>query len=295
MEKIMLGEILTGTIADYNNDAFFVQIADKTFKLPKHEIVTEEILDRGSEVKGFVYENKSGDLIMTQFYPSSQVDQYGFGEVVETRKDLGVFVDIGLPDKDVVVSLDDLPLDHQKWPKNGDKLLVSLTTDHKNRIWAKRADENIFEQLSVKFPKNLLNKELEITIYASKFDGAFGISEEYYLTFIHNSQVFKPLRVGEVVKARVIGVSQYGRLNMSTLPQSYEVIDEDAQMILMMLKRKPEKSLPFADTSTPDELKTNFGISKSAFKRAIGSLLKAKLITQDKEKPEIRLVENEEN
>lgn len=285
---------MTGTIADYNNDAFFVQIDNQTYKLPKHEIVTEEILDRGSVVKGFVYENKHGDLIMTQFYPNAQIDQYGFGKVVETRRDLGVFVDVGLPDKDMVVSLDDLPLDRSKWPKSGDQLLVALQRDHKNRLWAVRADENIFEQLSVKFPNNLVNKELNITIYASKFDGAFGISDEYYLTFVHNSQIYQPLRVGEQIKARVIGISQYGRLNMSLLPQSYEVIDEDAQMILMMLKRKADHALPFADTSSPEDIKANFGISKSGFKRAVGSLLKAKLITQDKQKPEIRLTDEQE-
>ena len=47
---------------------------------------------------------------MTQFYPFAQKDQYGWATVTEVRRDLGVFLDIGLNDKDVVVSLDDLPL-----------------------------------------------------------------------------------------------------------------------------------------------------------------------------------------
>ena len=44
-----------------------------------------------------------------QHIPTIQVDHYDFGTVVGVRRDLGVFVDIGLPNKDIVVSLDDLP------------------------------------------------------------------------------------------------------------------------------------------------------------------------------------------
>ncbi len=38
-----------------------------------------------------------------------RIGSYGFGTVTGTRRDLGVFVDVGLPDKDVVISLDELP------------------------------------------------------------------------------------------------------------------------------------------------------------------------------------------
>lgn len=289
----MLGQIVTGKIADYNAEAFFVQIAGQTYKLPKNEIVEERILEKGSDVTGFIYENKHGQLIMTQFYPNAQVDQYGFATVVETRKDLGVFLDIGLPDKDVVMSLDDLPLDRLKWPKIGDKILVTLVTDHKERLWAKGADDDLMQQLSVKFPKNLKNKELEVVVYKSTQTGAFALSKEYYLTFIHASQMYQAPRLGEELKARVIGVSQYGRLNLSLLPQNFEVIDDDAQMILMMLKRRADKTLPFADTSAPEEIREHFGISKGSFKRALGTLLKNKLIEQDKQKQEIHLIDHE--
>ncbi len=46
--------------------------------------------------------------------------------VTEVRKDLGVFVDVGIPDKEIVVSLDVLPELKELWPKKGDNLYIKL-------------------------------------------------------------------------------------------------------------------------------------------------------------------------
>lgn len=212
------------------------------------------------------------------------------GKVTEVRYGLGVFVDIGLPNKDIVISLDDLPLDKNIWPRKDDRLLIRLETDEKDRIWAKMADENIFEQLSAHFPNDMKNKNVFATVYASREVGAFVLTSDYYLGFVHESQMGRPLRLGEQFKGRVIGISQYGRLNLSSLPRSFEEIDDDAQMILMSLRRKESKTLPFYDKSDAQEIKNYFGISKSAFKRALGHLLKANYIEEDKVAGTISLI-----
>lgn len=56
---------------------------------------------------------------------------YGWGVVTEVRRDLGVFLDTGLADKQFVVSLDVLPDMKELWPKKGDKLYVHLDVDKK--------------------------------------------------------------------------------------------------------------------------------------------------------------------
>lgn len=290
----MLGEIQTGKITDINDHSYFVQIDGITFELKKQELTQEEIPKLGDEISGFVYDNIKHEREMTQFLPFAQKDQYGWGKVTGVQRKLGVFVDIGLPDKDIALSLDDLPLDLSRWPEKGDSLLVHLETDEKDRIWAKMADESIFEQIAVHFPSNLINKNLSATVYSSKSLGCFVLTDDYYLGFIHESQLMRPLRLGEKVQARVIGVSQYGRLNMSVLPRAFEEIDDDAQMILMSLKRKATKTLPFCDKSNAKDIKDYFGISKSAFKRALGHLIKNKMIIQDKEAGTITLIEDSE-
>lgn len=290
----MLGEITKGKVTDENDTAFYVQIDGITYELKKIEITQDEPIKVGDIVQGFIYENKDHKLEMTQFYPFAQKDQYGWSTVTEVRRDLGVFLDVGLNDKDVVLSLDDLPEDKELWPKKDDRLLVCLETDEKNRIWAKLADENIFEQLAANFPTNLKNKNLVGRVYKTYEIGSFLITDQYYLAFVHNTETYRPLHLGEKVKARVVGVSQYGRLNMSVLPRAHEEISDDAQMILMSLRRTADHTLPFYDKSDAEEIKQHFGISKSAFKRALGHLLKNDLITENKENGSISLVEKDD-
>ena len=257
----MLGTIATGKIIDQNENSFFVQVEGLTYELKRKEITQEEKPKLGDQIKGFLYDNKQHNREMTQFLPFAQEDQYAWSKVTEVKYSLGVFVDIGLPDKDIVISLDDLPYDKERWPEVGDQLLVHLETDEKDRIWAKMADENIFEQLAAHFPDGMNNKDVFGTVYSAR---------------------------------EVVGVSQYGRLNLSSLPRSFEEIDDDAQMILMSLRRKKDKTLPFYDKSDAEDIKSYFGISKSAFKRALGHLLKGKYIVEDKTTGTISLVNDPE-
>ncbi|AFR22164.1 CvfB family protein [Lactobacillus helveticus] len=290
----MLGTIAKGKIIDENDNAYYVQIDGVTYELKKQELTQDEIPKVGDEIEGFIYDNKSHDREMTQFLPFAQPDQYGWGKVTEVRPGLGVFVDVGLPDKDVVVSMDDLPREKERWPRRDDRLLVRLETDYKDRIWAKLADENIFDQLAANFPNGMNNENVVGTVYATREIGAFVLTNDYYLGFVHESQMPRPMRLGEQFKGRVIGISQYGRLNLSALPRAFEEIDDDAQMILMSLRRRETKTLPFYDKSDAQEIKRYFGISKSAFKRALGHLLKAGLIEEDKTAGTITLIKDPE-
>ncbi|HBG91284.1 S1 RNA-binding domain-containing protein [Lactobacillus acetotolerans] len=288
----MLGTVRKGKIIDQNKNAYFVQVDGITYELKRQEITQDEVPKIGDEIQGFLYDNKQHDREMTQFLPFAQPDQYGWGKVTETKAGLGVFIDIGLPDKDVVLSIDDLPLEKERWPRRDDRLLVRLETDEKDRIWAKLADESIFDQLSVHFPNDMENKNVFATVYASREIGAFVITDDYYLGFIHESQMVRPLRLGAQLKSRVIGISKYGRLNLSSLPRAFEEIGDDAQMIMMSLRRKNDKTLPFYDKSDAQDIKNYFGISKAAFKRAVGHLLKYKYITENKAAGTITLIKD---
>ena len=74
---------------------------------------------------------------------------------------------------------------------------------------------------------------------------------------------------------------QDGGVNLSVKPRAHEAIGDDASMILAILERTPNNYLPLHDRSSPDDIRTQLGISKGQFKRAVGNLLKAKRITQE--------------
>ena len=274
----LLGSVWHGMIFDENDKSYFVQKNGITFLLDKSE-GEKEI---GAMLEGFGYQNQKQQNIFTTKIPSVRKDHQDFAEVIASRKDLGVFVDIGLKDKEIVVSLDELPEMRQLWPKKGDQLLVSLKTDEKDRVWATLAEDVDFLAMSKAATKEEMhNKNVSGIVYRLKLVGTFFVTDERYIGFIHPSERFEEPRLGEKVSGRVIGVRPDGMLNVSLKPRGYEVISSDAQMILTFLERSEEGKIPFSDKSTPESIQETFAISKGQFKRALGSLMKEKMIKQE--------------
>ena len=276
----MYGQVLPGTVTDLNKDEAFVQVEGVTFALDLTELT--EIPELGDQIAGFVYENQAHKNKMTTVLPFVTQGVWDFAEVTEVRTDLGVFVNVGLEDKDIVVSLDDLPLEHSEWPKKGDNLMVKLEIDHKGRLWGKLADIELYTQIA-RSPstdlKELMNKNEEGTVIAIRESGAFVMTDSYYMGFVHVDEQDQPLHIGQHIKTRVIG-SSHRRLNLSMRPRAYEEITPDAQMIMAVLKHARDGKIPYTDKSDPDDIREYFGISKGSFKRALGNLMKQKKIEQ---------------
>ena len=217
---------------------------------------------------------------MTLKIPEVQMYKYDFGEVVDTRRDLGVFVDIGLEDKDIVVSLDDLPDEHRNWPQKGDTIMIKLVVDNKNRVWGKLADLDIYNQLVRSPDAKMMNRNIDCIVIANRFSGTYVLADDYYMGFIHPSERYNEMRIGEKINARVVGISN-NRLNLSAKPRAYESISDDAKMVLAVLQRSLAHKIPYTDKSSPEDIQNNFGISKGAFKRAVGNLMKSGYVKQE--------------
>ena len=133
---------------------------------------------------------------------------------------------------------------------------------------------------------------LKGTVYNVTEDGAFVVTEEKYVGFIHTDEQTHPLKKGTAVEARVTFVRADGRINLSLRPQKELARVIDAEKIAEYL-RKRNGSMPFNDSTPPEVIKEKFGISKAAFKRALGKLLKEGKIEEKegwiilKETPEI--------
>ncbi|WP_124057444.1 CvfB family protein [Vaginisenegalia massiliensis] len=275
------GQIITAKMIDQNEDSYFVQNQGLTFAVAKEEF--DEALAMGQEVEGMIYENRHHERVMTTQLPDIRPGYYGWAPVVEVRKDLGVFLDVGLKDKEVVLSLDDLPEIHAIWPKKGDQLYVTFNADEQNRLWASLAPIETIQNLFVKAPKDLLNQNIQARVYHSKKVGSLCITSEGYSAFVHQSEYEgdEP-RLGEELQARVINVREDGGLNISERPRAHEALEDDAGMILALLTKAPSHFLGLHDKSDPNLIQVQLGISKSQFKRAVGQLMKKKLVQQEK-------------
>lgn len=274
----LLATVITALVTDENDKAYFVQKDGITFTLDKAEGQHKV----GDMVKGFAYTDLRQKARLTTKEITASRTSYGWGTVTEVRRDLGVFVDTGLPDKEVVVSLDVLPEMKELWPKKGDKLYVKLDVDKKDRIWALPAEPEVFQKMAGPAYDNMHNQTWPAIVYRLKLTGTFVyLPENNMLGFIHPSERYAEPRLGEVVNARVIGFREIDRtLNLSLKPRSFEMLENDAQMILTYLESNGG-FMTLNDKSSPDDIKATFGISKGQFKKALGGLMKAKKIKQD--------------
>ena len=274
-----LSTVVQAIITDENEKNFFVQKSGETFRLKKDEAT--ESIKIGDVVTGFLYENSSRKKVFTINVPEVTNESYGWASVTQVRKDLGVFVDIGLEDKDMVVSLDELPSMKELWPNKNNRLYVTLIKDKKERTWATMGDGQALNEKAIRGHKGLLNKDLTGTVTQVRLVGTTIMTPEDYKLFLHPSERMYEPTLGEEITVRVIGLRPDGVLNVSMRPRAHEAIGDDAEMIVAMLKNRPTRTLPYWDKTDPKTIKEIFGISKGQFKRAIGNLLKAKRITQE--------------
>ncbi|WP_085991272.1 CvfB family protein [Oceanobacillus senegalensis] len=234
--------------------------------------------EEGETLDVFLYKDKKRNTTATTVLPKIQLDQYGWAEVVEVIPRLGAFVNIGIA-KDFLVSNDDLPLYQSVWPKPGDKLFVTLGFDKKGRMLAIPATEGIMYYEFETASEENLNKSVKGTIYYTSREGSALITDENHRGFIHHTERKEEPRLGEYVQGRVIEVKGDGTLNISLRPLKQHGMVDDAEAIMEKLQENGGV-IPFSDKSDPEDIRGTFQISKAAFKRALGKLMKEGKIEQ---------------
>ena len=257
-----LASFIVGIITDENDRFYFVQKDGQVYALSKEEGAHE----LGQSVKGFAYSDMKQKLRLTTLEVTATQEQFGWGTVTEQ----------------IVVSLDILPEIKELWPKKGDRLYIRLDVDKKDRIWGQLAYQEDFQRLARPAYNNMQNQNWPAIVYRLKLSGTFVyLPENNMLGFIHPSERYAEPRLGQVLDARVIGFREVDRtLNLSLKPRSFEMLENDAQMILTYLESNGG-FMTLNDKSSPDDIKATFGISKGQFKKALGGLMKAGKIKQD--------------
>ncbi|MGM8364528.1 CvfB family protein [Virgibacillus sp. W0181] len=276
MDSIKIGTIQTMYVLRKIDTGYVLQKGAAEALLHHNE--TENELESTEEVDIFLYTDKNGQTIATTKLPSIQMDTYGWATVKDVLPHLGVFVDIGTT-KDMLVSVDDLPLFQTVWPKPGDLLFVTLGKDRKGRLLAIPATESDFSHLWEAALEMKINTPISGRVYFTSKEGSAVITENNHRGFIHHTERKREPRLGELVNGRVIDVKEDGSINVSLLPLKHERMEDDAKQILTHLEAH-NGIIPFTDKSDPEDIRATFQMSKSAFKRALGNLMKMKKVEQ---------------
>ncbi|WNL42243.1 S1-like domain-containing RNA-binding protein [Halomonas sp. PAMB 3264] len=189
---------------------------------------------------------------------------------VVTVNDTGAFLRWGLP-KDVL-----LPYGEQRFrPDPGKRVLVKLYEDDRGRpVASQRLDRFLSDDAS-----SLENGEEVAIIVADRTDlGLKVVVNHRYWGLIYQDDITKPLRRGQSVTGYVKQRRDDGRVNISLLPPGAARLDVVGETILAAL-RESGGYLPLGDKSDAHAIKARLGVSKSAYKQAIGRLYKQQLIT----------------
>lgn len=278
MQTIPIGTVKTVTVDRAIESGYVLTWMGQDILLHHNEIGEETTIEIGSNVEAFLYNDKEDRVIATTILPNVQMDLYDWATVVNVVDGLGAFVDIGIQ-KEMLVSIDELPLYASVWPNVGDALYVTLGLDQLNRLVALPATEGVVDARREIATDDLFNVPIDATVYYTSKEGAACWSTEGYRCFIHHTEREHEPRLGERVQGRVIDVKPDGTLNISLLPLKQDRIDEDASTIIAYLQEHNGR-IPFTDKSDPEEIFHTFGYSKGSFKRALGRLMRNKKIEQ---------------
>ena len=234
--------------------------------LPKKQV--PHGIEPGDPIEVFLYKDSSDRLIATTNEPKMTLGQLALLEVVQVGK-FGAFLDWGL-EKDLF-----LPFKQQTTKvKPGDKCLVALYIDKSERLCATM---KVYGYLKKGAPYQKDDKVEGIVYEISENFGTFVAIDDQYSALIPKREGNTHLAVGDRVTARVTEVKPDGKISLSVREKAFLQMDADAMMILKRIEERGGK-LPFNDKADAELIKEEFGLSKNAFKRAVGRLYKERKI-----------------
>ena len=239
---------------------------DEKVLLPKKEVPAG--IEVGDPIEVFLYKDSSDRIIATTRIPKLMMGEVKVLEVADTAR-IGAFLDWGL-EKDLF-----LPFKEQTWrPESGQSCLVALYIDKSRRLCATM---KVYEYLRTDSDYQKNDYVEGIVYQINEHYGAFVAVDGKYHGMIPAKGVHGRMKVGDRVHARVVKVREDGKMEL-TMSETVSVqMDKDGEKILRLLDSY-DGVLPFTEKASPEVIERELGISKAAFKRAVGRLLKQQKI-----------------
>lgn len=224
----------------------------------------------GDYVDVFLYLDSEDRLVATTEKPYAQVGEFSMLRVKSVNK-IGTFLDWGIM-KDLLV-----PFREQKVTMTEERsYLVYIYVDEETRRIVASAKLNKFLDKSV--PDYVVGQEVDLVIESETDLGYKAIINNKHWGILYENEVFEQLAKGLKLKGYIKKIRTDNKIDLSLQPIGYEKVDPIAQMILDQLK-KDGGFIAVSDKSDAEKVYQVFGVSKKAFKQAIGSLYKKRLIT----------------
>lgn len=225
------------------------------------------------EIRAFIYLDSKDRPVATTEVPALSLGEFAALKVKEVTK-IGAFLDWGL-EKDLFLPYKEMT----KRLKAEETVLVRLYTDKSGRLAASMRD--LYPILKKRAPYEA-GDTVSARIYEFGHDfGTYAAVDDKYSAMIPKHEDTAGLNIGDVITARVTGVKEDGKLDITLRDKAYMQIDPDSEKILKLLDEYAGV-LPFTEKADPAVIYRETGLSKNAFKRAVGHLYKErKVVIED--------------
>jgi uncharacterized protein len=230
----------------------------------------------------FVYRDSEDRLVATTETPLAMVGEFACLKVISVNQHVGAFLDWGLA-KDLL-----LPFREQEIPvRVGQPVVVYVCLDVKtDRILA---TARLNRHLNRDTPAYRAGQPVSFLITGRTPLGYNAIVENAHRGLLYQDKLAAPLAVGRKLKGFVRTVRSGGKIDLSLDASGYKRVAALTDQIVQALERNGGQ-LAFDDDSSPAAIRQTFGVSKKAFKQALGKLYKARRIRF--QPPGIQLLDN---
>lgn len=240
-----------------------------------HKLQQTSEVKEGDEVKVYLYLDPSKRLTASMKLPKMREGQLGYVRVISVTRD-GGFVDIGA-ERGVF-----LPYSQMRGHvSEGQLVWVKLYRDKSGRQAVTMRVEEDMQRASKPATGVKVGDKVTGTIYNILPEGFFIFTTQRFIAFLHRSEVpGGRLDFGQQITGRITFLREDGRINISLREQKETALLADAEDICAYLVKRGG-SMPYCDSTPLEIIKQKFGISKAAFKRALGHLMKEGKVRQD--------------
>jgi uncharacterized protein len=236
----------------------------------------------GDQIEVFVYRDSEDRLVATTETPRATVGDVATLKVIGINRQVGAFLDWGLA-KDLL-----LPFREQTGPvRLGQEVTVRIYLDEKTQRIV--ASMKLDQDSTVKPPEYRTGQPVEFLITEKTALGYKALVEGRHPGLLYHDGLFIPVAIGKQVKGFVRALRPDGKIDLVLEQPGYRRVAPLALRIVQALQRNGGR-LGVDDDSSPEAIRQAFGVSKKAFKQALGTLYKARRIRFSK--PGIELLDN---
>ncbi|MDP8999785.1 MAG: S1-like domain-containing RNA-binding protein [Myxococcota bacterium] len=268
----LLGRFATVTIRRLGAKGAWLALSahDEGGSLPLAKSEVPEGAKEGDTLHVFVHLDGESRPIATTRTPKLERGQVVFLDVTACTS-FGAFVDWGLP-KELLVPFAEQIVELRP----GQRHAIGLYVDKNGRL---AGTTRVSETLTRGRVQARADEWVDGEAWRNDPDiGLFVIVERSFVGLVPASEPHT-MKCGDAARFRVSNVLADGKVELSLRGHAHEELEQDARNVFEILARPGAPRI--GDRSSPEEVRAVFGLSKKAFKRAVGRLLKQRAMLVD--------------